>query len=77
MKAHVFRYKFPLNKIDLIHEEHPRTPSATDVPNGAYCYDGNWMRTAYNPSFRRVVWNNVDADRIPKEIRVWALLLCH
>lgn len=76
MNAHVFYFKYPRIKVDLVHEELGRWwPSSQGFPskhpNGAYVYsDGEWWQQTAVHNHKKV-----QEIHVPKEIRLHLLLI--
>lgn len=77
----VFKHRWPLLQEDLEYSqviEHHGTPTEVPAPFGAFIYmGGKW----YHRSKEKVPWHyrpttkEIEAHKVPKEIRAWALLL--
>lgn len=88
MKTHVFYYRWPRNKLDLIHEEQDAIlPDTVKAPKDAFFnFDGQWyMRGSqqYDPQrhgyfgvgSKAVTSFKLQEHQVPKEIRLHMLLL--
>lgn len=82
MTAHVFYYKFPRLKLDLMHEETPGPwytgARFVKAPIGAYIYDsdGRWWRRRSNSNVNDPgATVQLEEPQVPKEIRLHMLLL--
>lgn len=78
MKAHVFYYKWPRIKEDLVHEEHEYNWGVnwSSLKQGTYVYlmeDGKWYLRKNLLNGDRI--QHLRPEEVPKEIRLTALIL--
>lgn len=78
MIAHLFYYRWPRNKIDLIHEEQETFIVETiNAKEGTHIFcEGKWYLRVHKGTDRAkvIAHQPIPPDRVPNEIRALALI---